>query len=207
LNRPKSLFLHTHNTAHRTPLVPLLRILLLTYGPSPRTTSSKGAPCAHSPAHCGSKWPATKGTQVVPALAIKATLLAAGIILKFAIAAPATADPDPLPQPAPPTPVPPTTVAATTQPARPTFPTDAWSHFTSLLNSRGLSIDPSEQAFDDRANRHLCLLLFSNNDPTYRANTIQSAIQESEGGPWGPAEATYATHAAIQAYCPQFDNQ
>jgi serine/threonine-protein kinase len=113
-----------------------------------------------------------------------------------------------LPQaPAPPSATAPPATATATQPAWPTIPPDAWSHFTSLLNSRGLSIDPSEQSFDDRANRHLCLVLFSKNDPTLRANTIQSAIQQSEGGTWGSAEATYAIHAAIQAYCPQFDNQ
>lgn len=95
----------------------------------------------------------------------------------------------------------------TAQPTWPTYPADAWPHFVSLLNSRGLSIDPAQQAFDDRANRHLCLVLFSNNDPTFRANTIQRAIEQSEGGTWGPAEATYAIPAAIQAYCPQFDNQ
>jgi hypothetical protein len=74
-----------------------------------------------------------------------------------------------------------------------------------LLTSRGLSIDPAEQSFDDGANRHLCLTLFSNSDPAFRARNIQGSIDQSEGGTWGPAEATYAIHAAIQAYCPQFD--
>ncbi|AJK79185.1 hypothetical protein [Mycobacterium avium] len=68
-----------------------------------------------------------------------------------------------------------------------------------------MSIDPAEKDYDDKANRHLCWTLFSNDDPAFRQKTIQGSIEASEGGTWGKPEATYAIRSAIMAYCPQFD--
>lgn len=82
---------------------------------------------------------------------------------------------------------------------------NAWEAFTYLLRARGLSINPAEKDYDDKANRHLCWTLFSNGDPAFRAKMIQGSIEASEGGTWGKPEATYAIRSAIMAYCPQFD--
>ena len=156
----------------------------------------------------------TSGLNVYPSHLLKVTLLIAVFTLGFLGEAPAIADPNPVPQPVPPpsptatpapAPAPPAPRPTMAQPSGPTFPADAWPHFMNLLNSRGLSIDPAEQSFDDRANRQLCITLTGNSDPAFRARFIQGSIEQSEGGTWGPAEATYAIHAAIQAYCPQFD--
>jgi hypothetical protein len=98
-----------------------------------------------------------------------------------------------------------TTATTTSTEAPPHFPPDAWTQFMDLLHARGLDIDPAQRDYDDRANKHLCMTLYSNDDPTARARLIQETIDQSEAGTWGPAEATYAVHSALKAYCPQYD--
>lgn len=102
---------------------------------------------------------------------------------------------------------PPTAAPTTTVTPTPAihFPPNAWEAFTYLLRSRGLSIDPAEKDYDDKANRHLCWALFSNDDPAFREKMIQGSIEQSEGGSWGEPEARYAIHSAVMAYCPQYD--
>jgi hypothetical protein len=119
---------------------------------------------------------------------MKVTLLILGFVLGLVGAASAMADPAPLPQPVPPPnpteapapAAPPAPRPTATQPAPLTFPADAWPHFMNLLTSRGLSIDPAEQSFDDGANRHLCLSLFSNSDPAFAKGTFKAPLSKAK---------------------------
>lgn len=117
---------------------------------------------------------------------------------------PARASATAVAQIAPPRAAPTPTTVVTPTPALKIQP-NAWEAFTYLLRARGLSIDPDEKDYDDKANRRLCLILDSNSDPAFRQRTIQKAIEASEGGTSGKPEATYAIRSAIMAYCPQFD--
>jgi hypothetical protein len=70
-----------------------------------------------------------------------------------------------------------------------------------------LDITPSAESDDDQHIRNLCTALGTDDNPNWRANTIETAIQETEQSSpnWGPPEASYAIHAALQVYCPQFN--
>ena len=114
------------------------------------------------------------------------------------------------PQPSPVVAPLPPTVTVTAQPqSLPEFSPlpGAYQRWVSLLNSRGLWIAPGHQSDNDQHIRSLCTALATDDNPTWRANTIQTAIQETEQSSpnWGPPEASYAIHAALQAYCSQFN--